>query len=245
MRHAGFAQSHGARDYGLDAPDQIDVFRIERSLAFERRLFERFKMLVHLALTEPRDGLLLVAIDMHDVLRRDLQLRKFPSGFLRHLLELRHHSTQRLLRHRRGNPAVAGQSSALKMGRIIAPEIDRQFVLLRLREQLDILEFVVFALERRLTLREQEPQRAHAFLDHVAAMNSARGIERLELLPVGADPEPDFRTAIAEMVERDDLLGGDHNVAPHRQDENAGAETKRTGMSGEIRVRNHWLPETP
>ncbi len=76
MRHAGFAQRGGALDDGVDAADQIDIFRIERSLALERRLLQRFEMFEHLALAEAGHRLVLIAPDMDDILRRDLQDRK-------------------------------------------------------------------------------------------------------------------------------------------------------------------------
>ena len=52
-------------------------------------------------------------------------------------------------------------------------------------------------------------------------------VECLEFLAIGADAHPDLHAAVAEMVERGDLLRRHHDVAPHRQNEHAGSESQR------------------
>src|SRR5436190_12196008 len=67
MRHASFAQRHSACNHAVDAADQIDVLRVDRSLTAQRRSLQRLEVLKHLTLAEARHGLLLIAAEMHDV----------------------------------------------------------------------------------------------------------------------------------------------------------------------------------
>ena len=147
------------------------------------------------------------------------------------------------LRHGGGNPAVARGGRAPQMRGVVAAEIDRQALLLRFGKQLDVPEFVVFAVEGRRALGEQQSQRRNAFHNHVPAMHPGLRIERLELLAVGADADTDLHAAIAEMIERGDLLGHHHDVTAHRQHQHAGAEAQPLCMRREVRVRDQRLPE--
>src|SRR5437588_8766998 len=69
MRHPGQAERIRALDHCFDAANQIDVLRIGGALSFQSRFLKRLEMLEHLALSVARNRLLLVAAEMHDVLR--------------------------------------------------------------------------------------------------------------------------------------------------------------------------------
>src|SRR5260370_9300720 len=86
-------------------------------------------------------------------------------------------------------------------------------------------------------------QSPHAFLDHGAAMDAPIGIERLELLAISPYSHAYLQSPVAEMVEGRDLLGGDDNAAPHRQHEDAGAESELRRMRGQKCIRDQGLPE--
>src|SRR5262249_24251682 len=100
------------------------------------------------------------------------------------------------------------------------------------------------AAEARDALAEQQLQRLQAFVDDVAALQLRIGLQRLELLAVGADADADLEPALAEMVEGGDLLGRHHDVMPHRQHQHAGTDLDGLGFRQDEGVGDQRLPET-
>src|SRR5580698_7074693 len=74
-------------------------------------------------------------------------------------------------------------------------------------------------------------------------MDMTLRIEGLKFLAVGANPDADLDAAVAEMIERSNLLRRHDDVTSHRQHENAGAEFQFLGMGGEKGIGDQRLPE--
>jgi len=80
-------------------------------------------------------------------------------------------------------------------------------------------------------------------VDDIAAFELAVWLQRLELLPVGADADADLETSLAEMVERRDLFCRYNNIAPHRQNQYAGADSQGRRVGEHEGIDHQWLPE--
>src|SRR5206468_818675 len=118
------------------------------ALALQGRLLQRDQMLVHLALAEALERLLARPADMDDELRADLDLPPVAPGLLGLLAQGFYAGADAIDMHAGRQPAGGPLHRALDVVGMIAADIDRQLLLVRLGEELDVLEFVVSAIER-------------------------------------------------------------------------------------------------
>ena len=244
MRDAGLAEGVGLVDDLGRRADQVDVLVRGRALALERRLGERDQVLVHLALAEALDRGLARLADMHDELRADLDGLGIAAGLLGFLAQRLHAGAQAVDMHAGRQPAVGPLDGAHDVVGVVAADIDRDVLLQRLGIELDVAELVVLAVEARDALLEQQVQRLQALVDDVAAIHLGVGLQRLELLAIGADAEADLDPALAEMVQRRDLLGQHHDVVAHRQHDHAGADLDRLGLRQHEGVGDQAAPRS-
>ena len=116
-------------------------------------------------------------------------------------------------------------------------------VLLRLGEQLYILEGVELALVARALVVEKLQQHLQPLVQHVApARLGEAGIPGRELLAIGAQTHAEDEAPVGELVEAGDLFGQIDRVA-HGEHEQRRPQTQRGGGSADRHQRDQRLVE--
>src|SRR6266404_2391399 len=154
------------RDAGLDvdadpladllrAADQVALLEAAGLLA-ERGVLERLEMPIELRGVEALDRRLVGAADGDCELGRDVDLRAVAPGLRRVPVDVLDPALDLLGRKHRGHPAFSVFTRApLDLG-VVAARVQRQRLLRRLREALDLLEVHVRAAEGRPALGEEQ-----------------------------------------------------------------------------------------
>jgi hypothetical protein len=107
--------------------------------------------------------------------------------------------------------------------------------------QFDFTELDVLAVHSRLAAIEQQPQRFDRLVENVAALRLRHTRpDDDELVAAHAQSKAEQHPAIAEAIERRDLLGENDRIAKGRH-QNAGAELDRARAGRAVGKRDHGL----
>ena len=116
-------------------------------------------------------------------------------------------------------PAAADLRRALDRGHVVAADVERERVLLRLRRHLEVGERVIFARERRGLFADETLKGGETLFQHLTTVRLWISVARprLEFLAISAKAHGENEAPICHLVDGGDLFGQIHRFA-HRHD---------------------------